>query len=437
LSTSLLLFIPLRTKTPAHIAIIGFGYYASAKFLTTQFYDDLVYRGWRRLGTILYKPDLRASCCPQYTIRLDACEFKATRDQRQALNRFNRFVLGDEYVKEAARVHPRSKTEAAKRKTEFDLIQRIHESERQTVKSPPEPAHRFEVTLEPDTFTEEKYAVFENYQRVVHQEPPSKISKGGFKNFLCSSPLQRSKQTVDGQERELGSYHQCYRLDGRLLAIGVLDLMPHAVSGVYFLYHEDFHKWGPGKLSAMREAALALEKGYRWYMMGFYIHSCKKMRYKGDFHPQSVLDPESYTWDPLDDDLKRRFNARKYVSMSRERREAIPVPEDDEQPSEEQDGSDAVDSEVGTDDLNDEKMDAEAMPLFERNMPGIATRSELDSSQVDHVKLRIRGEIYEASDLVAWESSTIDEPHSIKCVITDLVAAVGQTLASRLCVTFE
>ena len=52
-----------------------------------------------------------------------------------------------------------------------------------------------------------------------------------------------------------------YRLDGRLIALGVLDLLPQAVSGVYFLYHADFEKWALGKLSALREAALAVEGG--------------------------------------------------------------------------------------------------------------------------------------------------------------------------------
>ena len=28
----------------------------------------------------------------------------------------------------------------------------------------------------------------------------------------------------------------CYRLDGRLIAMGVLDLLPHGVSSVYLLY---------------------------------------------------------------------------------------------------------------------------------------------------------------------------------------------------------
>lgn len=112
------------------------------------------------------------------------------------------------------------------------------------------PAHKFEINLEPDTFTEEKsvkiicrsllpliqsrYALFAHYQKTVHREPPSKISRSGFKSFLCSGLGQ---QTIfqDGRELKIGSYHQCYRIDGRLVGIGVLDLLPHAVSSVYLM----------------------------------------------------------------------------------------------------------------------------------------------------------------------------------------------------------
>jgi arginine-tRNA-protein transferase len=204
--------------------------------------------------------------------------------QRQAINRFNKYVIGDTYAKEAARLYPRSREDAKKRDTEFDLVERIHEAEAQSLKAPPQPAHAFQVTLEPDEFTEEKYAVFENYQRVVHKEDPSQISQQGFKRFLCGSPLRRVTFTSpDGKERQLGSFHQCYRLDGQLVAIGVLDLLPNCVSAVYFLYHESVHKFQPGKIGALREIALAAEQGYQWWYSGFYIHTCPKMRYKVSF----------------------------------------------------------------------------------------------------------------------------------------------------------
>ena len=286
--------------------------------MTPGFYEALLNRGWRRSGSLLYKPDQLGSCCPQYTIRLDSKLFHTSKDQRQALNRFNKHILGESYIKEATRLYPRSREQAKKRNTDFDLVERMHEGEKEYIKTPPEPAHALIVTLEPDNFTEEKYTVFENYQRLIHHEPPHRISKKGFKNFLCDSPLPRSTETIDGRERLLGSYHQCYRIDGVLVAIGVLDLLPQCVSAVYFLYHELVNQHAFGKLGALREIALAKEEGYRFWYAGFYIHSCAKMRYKGDYTPQYMLDPDSYNWNPLDDEMKMRLDARKFVSLSLE-----------------------------------------------------------------------------------------------------------------------
>lgn len=37
------------------------------------------------------------------------------------------------------------------------------------------------------------------------------------------------------------------------------------------------------------------------YYMGFYIHSCSKMRYKGKLQPSYFLCPEVYTWHLIND----------------------------------------------------------------------------------------------------------------------------------------
>jgi arginyl-tRNA--protein-N-Asp/Glu arginylyltransferase len=99
--------------------------------------------------------------------------------------------------------------------------------------------------------------------------------------------------------------------------MGVVDLLPHCVSGVYLIYHSDFEKWSLGKLSALQEATLTLEGGYQYYYMGYYIHSCPKMRYKGEYKPQYVLDPETYDWNPLDGELRQLLDTKPYVSLSR------------------------------------------------------------------------------------------------------------------------
>jgi arginine-tRNA-protein transferase len=77
------------------------------------------------------------------------------------------------------------------------------------------------------------------------------------------------------------------------------------------------------------------------------------------------------------------------------------------------------------------------MPLFDRDMPGIMTRSDLEESvDLDHVQLKVHDEMHETGELIVWERSSIDEPHSIKCIIADLVVALGSDLSTRMCVVF-
>lgn len=388
----------------------------------------------------MYKPDLRAACCPHYTIRLDSDEFRASKDQRQVQNRLNTYILGETYTKEAARLFPLSREQAKKRNTDFKLVDRVHESEKDELKTPPNPAHAFTVTLEPDTFTEEKFLLFENYQRLVHHEPPSRITRHGFKNFLCSSPLPRSKEVIDGRARRLGSYHQCYRIDGELIAMGVLDLLPQCVSAVYFMYDESVHKHAFGKLGALREIALAKEDGYRWWYAGFYIHNCVKMRYKGDYSPQYILDPESYAWDLLDGGVKKKLDETKYLSLSSAQAEGVKPPpaladsEGTTEPSNE--SKDGSEDEVGSDD--DPDLSDPDTPLFDRPMPGVLTKAQLSNDiDLDRIMIRVRGVNAQTQDLAGWSTSDMDNPNSIKGNISELVAAVGVDAARRMIVAFS
>lgn len=391
---------------------------------------------------MLYRPNQRASCCPHYTIRLDSDQFYPTRSQRQTINRFNKYVLGDTYIKQAARLYPRSREETKKRDNEFCLTERVHEAEYSQVKTPPEPAHRWVVTLEDDTFTEEKYLVYENYQQVVHGDEPHERTRHSFERFLCSSPLQRQVMIgPDGRKRRLGSYHQCYRLDGVLVAIGVLDLLPQCVSSVYFLYHESIHKFAPGKLGALYEIALAIEDGYKWWYPGFYIHSCPKMRYKIDYTPQFILDPDTLDWRPLDQSILDVLARDTYTSLSKAlegnsvRKSELPSADtmsitaggEAERPT----SPDESPEDNDTDEDGDEVYDS----LFRSKMPGIPSVAAMEDVDLDHIVLRIfpTGPLFETSDLVGWRHSNIREPSGIRHSIAQLIAAMGPDLMDDIC----
>ncbi|KAI0156611.1 arginine-tRNA-protein transferase [Xylariaceae sp. FL1272] len=400
-------------------------FYARTNDLSPAVYQSLVDRNWRRSGTLLYKPNQRDSCCPHYTLRLDSGQFRPSRDQRQTINRFNKYIMGDAYVKEAAVRHPKSREEARKRDSEFVLSERLHESESQSLKQPPEPAHAFEVTLEPDNFTEEKYLVYENYQRIVHHESASDITRSGFRRFLCNSPLKRqSLMTADGSPQRLGSYHQCYRLDGKLVAIGVLDLLPNCVSAVYFLYHESIHMWSPGKLGALREISLATEEGYGYWYPGFYIHTCPKMRYKIDYMPQGVLDPDTLMWAELTKEVLAKFDSHGYLHFSQETGDIVAEDTDDQ----------TEEGEESEEESEDE--DSNSLHLLSSTMPGLVPLEDLLVFDFDSILVRLNRGFYRAVDLFDWEDEDI-MGEGPKAQVGQLVAAIGLDLMPSFCLDFR
>lgn len=221
----------------------------------------MIDRGWRRSGEWCYKPDLRTSCCPQYTIRLDALKFKPSKSQRKIINRWDRFVLKGRDV-EMTDLETDSKKHKPKGKEQtFDLIKSIHAAEA-SFQSKEHPAHRFEIVLEPASFTDEKYGLFVKYQHDVHHDFDN--TPGGFERFLVTTPLQTEvipypSPPPDHLPKKYGSYHQLYRLDGKLIAMAVLDILPYCVSSVYFMYDNAWGQFSFGKLSALREISLARE----------------------------------------------------------------------------------------------------------------------------------------------------------------------------------
>lgn len=419
----------------------GFSYYASAYSLSPDFYQTLVDRCWRRSGSLMYRPNQKSACCPHYSLRLDSTEFKPSKDQRQAINRFNRFLLGDSYSKKAAQKHPLTREQAKKRDTVFDLSERIHEAEAENLHPGLEPAHDFKVTLEPDDFTAEKFAVYTNYQHVVHGETLSAISERGFRRFLCDSPVRQQRLTrADGKEVALGSFHQCYRLDGELVAVGVLDLLPHAVSAVYFMYHESIQKHQPGKLGALREIALAQECGYRYWYPGYYIHSCPKMRYKIDYSPQFVLDPETLEWDLLDKEALAILDKQPYMSLSQERAKSA---EQEEQPCVEDDQSADEPVHNGTDGHHTPEQEPECCAdedtsVFASTMPCIPSIAELDAADLDNIRVLSdqTTDFFMTGETVMW-SESIHAFGSLKSKIAELVACLGLDMAPQIVLDFR
>uniref|UniRef100_A0A8C5I740 Arginyl-tRNA--protein transferase 1 n=1 Tax=Gouania willdenowi TaxID=441366 RepID=A0A8C5I740_GOUWI len=427
--------------------------------MTVQDYQDLIDRGWRRSGKYVYKPILKETCCPQYTIRCHALKFQPTKSHKKTLKKMNKFLSKGELPKGkedgepmdslCEEAHPREpnvqkdggkteetlsettqtatasasdessspapKPEVTERKNSmvfpgmgadpsrppcrkakdvrkerrlqkehtrqhtdevptivsstplsainnnqpktleefisesqsdsfsqclevrlvrsnppcpqfkasFDASYQVYKLYQMAIhKDPPDKPSESQVRLVPVNFEdpqflesfEQSVALYASYQMTIHGDDPSECNESKFRRFLCDSPLE-AERSPGGPEMGYGSFHQQYWVNSRLVAVGVIDILPTCVSSVYLYYHPDFASLSLGSYSALREIAFTrqLQKQspkLSHYYLGFYIHSCPKMRYKGQYRPSDLLCPETYVWVPIERCVPQLDNSR-------------------------------------------------------------------------------------------------------------------------------
>ncbi|XP_040034738.2 arginyl-tRNA--protein transferase 1 isoform X1 [Gasterosteus aculeatus] len=208
-------------------------------------------------------------------------------------------------------------------KASFDASYQVYKLYQMAIhKDPPDKPSESQVRLVPVNFEDPQFtasyqqsvALYASYQMAIHGDEPSECSESEFRRFLCDSPLE-AEHSPDGPEAGYGSFHQQYLLDGRIVAVGVIDILPTCVSSVYLYYHPDFASLSLGSYSALREIAFTrqLQKQspkLSFYYLGFYIHSCPKMRYKGQYRPSDLLCPETYAWVSIEQCIPQLENSR-------------------------------------------------------------------------------------------------------------------------------
>jgi len=137
-----------------------------------------------------------------------------------------------------------------------------------------------ELRVVPLEFQEEYYALYENHSRVRFQkETDPEDFRQTF--FTAAVPALLTE----------------YRIEGRLAGLGFCDEGTDALSSVYFVFHEDFADRSLGTFSVLRECALAVERGRRWYNLGYWVQGNDTMAYKGRFTPRQIMDWSSGVWD--------------------------------------------------------------------------------------------------------------------------------------------
>ncbi|XP_077259958.1 arginyltransferase 1 [Temnothorax americanus] len=406
-----------------------------AHSLTVQDYQNLIDRGWRRSGCYCYKPTMNQTCCPQYTIKCEALDFRISKSQKKILKRTIKFLRNEltddgaggtdedrrdniDISNEEAPNYPKHLTKAQKDKSQINVssvddevdgrlsidsvktetlknstsvsssgqaqltnsngkgtlrvrneiadavpckkakflrIERkknklvaqgksqseiesiVKEKKRQnsakSIEELFEEVHTGSKKLELRLVrtapisseylktSKESYELYKKYQNAIHGVPAEKLTEQRYTRFLIKSPLQQWIPD-SGPPHGYGSFHEQYWLDNELIAVGVIDILPSCISSVYFFYDPAYSQLSLGTFSSLREIYLTRQlnkvaNNLKYYYMGFYIHTCPKMRYKARMRPSKLLCPETYVWCDIDSCLAK-LNNEKYSRLNDE-----------------------------------------------------------------------------------------------------------------------
>jgi len=277
----------------------SFSYGAFAIFLSCAIYQDMIDMGWRRSGKYCYKPKVDISCCPQNTIRLRSLEFKISKSQKKVLKKMEKYLTKS----------PDNSTTELINKPQFPTVNSPESLVKwfdYATKYKPFGKQRLKIVICKSKLEKTTFELYKKYQINIHNDKPDEVKESGYKRFLVDTPLQYVR---NASPYAYGSYHQKYYLDDKLIAVGVIDILPKCVSSVYFMYDTDYSSLSLGVFSALQEINFSIRlnkylENLKYYYLGFYIHSCPKMVYKAQYSPSDLLDPEIYYWVPIEHCIK-------------------------------------------------------------------------------------------------------------------------------------
>jgi arginine-tRNA-protein transferase len=211
---------------PEQLWSLEYEYVAS---MTPAEYLQRMIEGWRRFGTMLFRPACRA-CTACRSLRVVVDRFRPDRSQRRA------------------------------RKANEDV----------------------EVRIGKPSVTRTKLALYDRYHAFQTEskgwpEHPAKDAASYADSFVHNPfPVQE----------------WCYYLGGRLIGVGYVDDLPAGLSAIYFYYDPEERHRSLGTYNVLRILDEAARRQLPYVYLGYYVAGCRSMSYKPRFAPNQLLDAD-------------------------------------------------------------------------------------------------------------------------------------------------
>lgn len=140
-----------------------------------------------------------------------------------------------------------------------------------------------------DLISDEKILLMQQYNK--RHNPDKKETFEEIKDILIFM-----NGLVDMNDNQLekpfyeGTINMDYRLNGKLVGVGIVDLGKISLSSNYFYYDtsDEIMKRSIGIFTILAEIEFCQMNNISLYYLGYYLSECRKMNYKGKFLPHEL-----------------------------------------------------------------------------------------------------------------------------------------------------
>ena len=169
---------------------------------------------------------------------------------------------------------------------------------------------------------EERFLLYKKYQETVHKErknlPPSDHN-----DFWGNSILERGKKIpIPSNIKEktkhpelypefYGTYNLIHRIDNKIVAVTVIDILPHMMISDYCYYDPDLSFLDLGVFTVIREIEYMksfnslIDNNFIYYTLGEMSETVKKLKYKGNYRPTEIMDYYTGKYVYLTEEIKK------------------------------------------------------------------------------------------------------------------------------------
>jgi leucyl-tRNA---protein transferase len=195
--------------------------------LTPAEYMDRLRLGWRRFGTMMFRPQC-PRCRQCQSLRVPVDRFRPNRSQQRA----RRANEGDVEL----RIGPPAVSRA-----KLDLYDRFH--------------------------------AFQSDQKGWPEHPAK--DEFSYRDSFVNNPFRTEEW--------------CYYLAGKLVGVGYVDALPAGLSAIYFFYEPDERRRSLGTWNVLNVIAEGARRGLPFVYLGYFVPGCSSLAYKGNFAPNEIL----------------------------------------------------------------------------------------------------------------------------------------------------